>query len=752
MVLTSGTRVGSYEIEVALGIGAMGEVYRARDPLSGRVVAIRILTPLPATDPDLRSRFEQAAHAAATLHHPHICAVYEVGRHGSLEFVASECLEGESLAATLRGGLPWEVALQYSVQLSDALSAAHQRGLPHRHLSPSNVIVTNSGLKILDFVASNAFTRRGSESTNAAPVATPYAAPEQLAGNSGSPASDVFSFGAVLYEMLTGQPPFSGQSHTEVVAAAVHERLPSPLDRAPDVPRALSDLVMRCLSIEETARPRIDSVGRCLHAIADASRASRRSNPGARRRHQQIHVIAVLPIAAALRSQSSEALSQAITDGLITELASFPAIRVISRGSVMEFDATTKRLTQIAAALNVDAVLTGSWKQGVGSRLALTLALMDGLSEACLWTRSYRFERRDIVAVQERAAHAVAQRIRPGAMPRTQAAPALPVSHEGYEAFVKGRFHFDNRIGDWLESSFDAFQTAMAHDGRYAPVHAALSRWHIAASIHATSDRPVHERTTEWRDALARAEAAARHALDLDPELAEAHTALGQVMWLQWRFGDARTAYVRALQLNPSAAMTHASYSECLAILNRPAEAIEHAEIAVQLDPLTTYSHEALARALYCARRFRECVSACQAGLQVMPRAGVLSYFQALGQLASGASERAVSALREVCELMRNHPLARAALAVALAQCGGVDEARGLLLLVQQDDAPVSVAEASVALGDLRLALDALEAAFERHLPNLLSIGVDPMFDGLRGDPRFERLLREIGLPSRSFT
>jgi serine/threonine-protein kinase len=322
------------------------------------------------------------------------------------------------------------------------------------------------------------------------------------------------------------------------------------------------------------------------------------------------------------------------------------------------------------------------------------------------------------------------------------------VSRDAYNAYLRARFIFDNRIGDWLPASFDALSAAIKSDKNFAPAHAALSRWFISAWLRAIRHSSASPSDQTWRENLQKGEAEARLALKLDPALAEAHASLAQVLWLQWRFADAEGAYLRALELNPNASIAHSSYSECLAILDRAPEAIEHAAIAKELDPLATHVYEASAGALYSARRFPECVAACQEGLVLTPRAGVLWYFKALAAMWGGDLETAVTSASRARELLSDHPAGRAGLGIVLARRGDSAAATQILEELIKDNAAVSVAELATALGNLSDALDWLEAAFERRLPNLLSVGVDPNFDALRTHPRFERLLRGIGLRS----
>jgi serine/threonine-protein kinase len=761
MPLLPGARLGVYEIVGLLGAGGMGEVYKARDPRLDRFVAIKVLSAGLSRDPERLRQFEQEARAVASLSHPHLCTLYDIGHQDGTDFLVMEYLEGETLANALQGGLPWPVALQHAIQIADGLVEAHRCGVIHRDLKPSNVMVTRAGLKIFDFgiakrmdsvVGSESlFMTREYETSDGSIVGTlQYMAPEQLEGRPVDWSADIFAFGAVCYEMLTGRPAFQGFSQANVIAAILEREPNAPIRIVPDLPVELNDLVMRCLAKDKMARPTAQALATQLRTLEYSSRRADRPAPASRRGGRQwSRSIAVLPIVTTLKSDGSDALSEGVTDGLITALSALPGLRVISRLSAMRYKGSTTPLRAIAAELNVDLLLTGSLQEDAGSGgFSLALEAVEARDESRLWAGTYLFDRRDILAVEERVAHDIAKRIRLGTAPRTKTAHRRPVSRDGYDAYLRARFTFDNRIGDWLPATFEALSDAIKSDKNFAPAHAALSRWLIAAWLRAIRHSPGSPPDQGWRENLQKAEGEARLALKLDPTLAEAHASLAQVLWLQWRFGDAEGAYLRALELNPNASVTHSSYSSCLAILDRAPEAIEHASIAKELDPLATHVYEASAVALYCGRQFAECVAACQEGLVLTPRAGVLWYCKALAEMWGGNLETALASASRACEILSDHPAARSALGVVLATRGDVAGTTHILEELIRDNEAVSVAELATALGKLSDAMDWLERAFERRLPNLLSVGVDPNFDALRTHPRFERLLRGIGLRS----
>jgi len=758
--LIPGARLGPYEVVSLIGSGGMGEVYRARDTRLDRTVAIKIMPSDRSIDPQLRMRFDREAKAAAAVSHPHICSVFDIGWQDDAPYIVMENLDGENLAAHLvRGPILPNLALEYAIQVAGALREAHKHGVIHRDLKPSNVVVTSSGVKLVDFGVAKLLAMRpaaGSSSATRLPETEDgmvlgslhYMAPEQLEGRGVDARADIFSFGAVLFEMLTGTPAFVGDSKAALVTAVLTRQPPRPSSIVPDVPRELDDIVRDCLTKQSSSRPTSEAVVSRLLAVSHwPHEGGRGGSPSSRQR--RIRALVVLPVETRLRTESPEAFAEGMTDGLISALARFHAIRVISRTSSLRYRASSTPILQIGRELRVDAVLAASVGEDDTRGLSLNAELIDAVAESRIWSASYTFDRADVLRIQEQVADDIARHLRlsiPGVHGRILRRKA--VSRESHEAYLKGRFCFDNRIGDWLETSFDALQTAIQHDREFAPAHAALSRWFCVSSLRTMRRKSAVPGHVGWIDGLRKAEEEARFALRCDPQLGEAHAALGRVMWLHWRFAEAEDAYSKAFAVEPNAGVTHGSYCEFLTILGRLAEAIRHGETARELDPLATYAYEALAGSLYAARRAEQCAAVVEAGLELAPNAGVLLYFKGKTEALSGDCAAAAHTLRTARQIMADHPAVLAALAAVLVKTGNETEVADLLnTLVRQYDEPTNVAEVHAAMGNARQALDYLEAAYERRTPGLLDLAVDPAFDPLRSHPRFLRLLRAIGLP-----
>ena len=737
----------------------MGQLYSAVDTRLGRRVAIKVLATHLLDDAELRLRFDREARAAAAVNHPNICTVFDIGWQGDTPFIVMEYLDGQSLAARLAlGPLEPNAAIAHAIQIAHALRETHKHGVIHRDLKPSNVMLTALGVKVVDFGVAklkaemnlSAASTRGPDTEPGTILGTlQYMAPEQLEGSDVDERVDVFSLGALLYEMLTGTAAFAAPTKAAVIAAILSRSPAPPSSVVPQISREVDAIVLDCLAKGRDARPTSDTLVDRLEAAAQMRSRSRPRK--ARQQHRPIRAIAVLPVEANIRSESAAAFSDGVTDGLISALVRFRALRVISRASCLKYRASSLPLAQIGRELKVDAVLVSSINEDETGKLTLTTELIDAATESRAWSGSYAFERSSVLQIQEQVGDDIASQIHlSGSTAQARRGRRPVVSQPGHAAYLKARFCLENRIGNWVDTSFEALQTAIAHDPDFAPAHAALSKWYVLAAARKPGSKSDGVTAAiSWADGLRRAEEEARVALTLDPRLGEAHSRLASVLCMRWQFDDAERSYLKALALEPNAVGTHTAYSEFLTFMGRFEEALVHLEAAKQRDPFATSLYERFAVTHYAARDFVACAAAVAAGLELGPASGVLAYFKGQAESHSGNVHDAVATLRTARTLMADHPAVVAALAAALVRAGQRDEAEALLsALVERTDDVVHISEVHAALGNTGDALDALEVGYQRRSPELLNLAADPAFDPLRRHPRFIRLLREIGLPT----
>jgi serine/threonine-protein kinase len=798
MALSAGTRLGPYEILAPLGAGGMGEVYRARDPRLGREVAIKVLPEDLSDDPERLRRFEKEARAAAALNHPNILDVHDTGVEDDVPYIVSELLEGETLRQRLSSAaLPLRKAIDFAVQIAQGLAAAHEKGILHRDLKPENLFLTRDGrVKILDFGLAKLRSPQGQGDVTAGQETVSrtapgrlmgtasYMSPEQVRGDPVDPRSDVFSFGAVLYEMLSGERAFRAQTAVETMSAILNEDPPAPSSVNPALPPVLERIVDRCL--EKQPEDRFHSahdLGIALQTISgSAGEGARDGAPfsgarflwrtwkgalaaglvavllalalglnlgGLRDRllgeagPSPIDSIAVLPLENLSGDPEQEYFADGMTEALIADLAKIRALRVISRTSVMQYKGVKKPLQQIASELGVDAVVEGSVMRS-GSRVRITTQLVQAVPEQHLWAESYERNLQDILALQSDVARRIAQAVQATVTPEEERrlAAAHPVEPAAHEAYLKGR-QLLRMPGPERIKCVDFFEGALAVDPDYALAYAGLADAYI---------RFAHDLLPPW-EAFPQAKAMATKALERDATLSAAHTALADAKYhYDYDWVGAEAGFQRVFDLDPSNATAHAWYSGLLAAQGRFEEATAELKEAKTLDPFAPYRFLAV-RWLYYARRYEEAIDESQQFLELFVRApaylGPAYLGLAYGQ--QGMHERAIGVLEKALSLPGGELYEMSALAQVYARVGRAAEARTLLeeleeLSEVQYVPPHLIALVHAALGQEDQAFAWLEKAYEVRDAALIWANVDPGFDNLRSDPRFQDLLRRMNL------
>ena len=650
MLLTEGARLGPYEVVGSLGAGGMGEVYRARDTRLGREVALKVLLGRLADDPSARSRFEREARAVAALSHPNILAIHDFGVEGDICYSVTELLSGETLRARLdRESLSWRKAVDIATAVADGLGAAHSRGIVHRDLKPENVFLTEDGrVKILDFglARQQPETAVAAESALATVTATEpgtvmgtvtYMSPEQVRGLPVDARCDIFSFGSVLYEMVTGRRAFPGRTTADAMAAILKESPPDPSDSGKTIPLALSRVITRCL--EKSPDERFQSARDLTYAlreIASASAASvqmsgvarvepaahrgrvaaiaagvivlaaalvlaldvggLRGRLGTRNKGASIRSLAVLPLQNLSGDASQEYFADGMTEELITSLARIEGLGVTSRTSIMGFKGTKKKLPEIARELGVDAVVEGSVFRAEG-KVRVTAQLIEASSDKHLWAQTYERDLRDVLALEGEISQGIAKVIRGELAPQEQArlATSRQIPPDAHDAYVRGRYSYNQRE---LAKAVEQFQLALNAEPTYAAAYAGL------AAAYALRG---YQNELSPRDSFPKAKAAALKALDLEPGLAEAHAVLGYVhTYFDWDFPAADAEFKRAIAANPNSAQARHFYSVFLTALLRPAEARVQIERARELDPLSVLIASDMGFELYYDRKYDE--------------------------------------------------------------------------------------------------------------------------------------------------
>jgi eukaryotic-like serine/threonine-protein kinase len=559
VALTPGARLGAYEIVSALGAGGMGEVYRARDTRLERDVAIKVLREAFATDPDRLRRFEHEARAIAALNHPHICQIHDIG----LGYLVLEYVDGEPL----HGPMAADHAVRLALQIASALEAAHRRGILHRDLKPANIMVTRDGaVKLLDFGLAKliGLAEGGPEDLTRTLEGTvlgttAYMSPEQAEGKALDARSDVFSFGAVLYEMLSGARAFAGNTTAQVLSAVLRDD-PPPLH----APAALDGIVRRCLPKEPAQR--FQTMADVRTALEQLSVEPADQQPS----------IAVLPFADMSAGKDHEWFSDGLSEEIINALTHVPGLKVTARTSAFAFRGKEQDITRIAEALRVSTILEGSVRRA-GDRIRVTAQLINAEDGYHLWSERYDREMTDVFAIQDDIASAIATALqiklseKPGA--RWRHTPNLPA----YEAYLKGRHYLYKMTAESLRRSRQYLEQAIDLDREFVAAHVGLGEYFF-----------VIGNMSGQKEAVPQARASAQRALDLDPTAPEAHALLAMLAsTYKFDWNEVEREFRFAMACEPITPFVRDHYGAFYLLqVGRVEEAGLQIERALQEDPL----------------------------------------------------------------------------------------------------------------------------------------------------------------------
>jgi len=758
-----GQTISHYQVLERLGGGGMGVVYKARDLKLERLVALKVLPADLTRDAEAKGRFMQEARAASSLDHHNICTIYEIDETGDGRlFMAMALYDGETLRERLRRGpLPIDQALDLALQLAQGLAKAHAAGIVHRDIKPANLIFTTDGvLKILDFGVAKLIGQTGMTGPGTALGTVAYMSPEQTRGESVDERTDLWAAGAVLYEAMTGQPPFGGEAPV-VVATAIQQRDPAPMTGLRSgVPLDVERLVGRAL-----AKARDERFQTAADLAAEVRRIRRDSDPsggstfaGTAVRAEPASTtpsIAVLPFANTGGDPENEFFSDGITEEIINALTRVPSIDVVARTSAFAFKGKSADVRKIGRELGVGAVLEGSVRK-FGKRLRVTVQLINVADGFHLWSDRFDREVEDIFAIQDEISETITRTLTerlapaPASAPPPVAAPR-PVSRptedlDAYTLYLKGRFHWNRRTNEAMRVAAGLFEEAIRLDPGFALAHAGLADCYTLLGWVAFGGLAPHE-------AFPKARASAERALELDPTLAEAHNSLGWTeLVYEWDWQAAERSFQRALEVSPRFAMGYAWYALHLAWTGRMEEGLAHAVRAQELDPLSLIVHTLAGWVFYFAKRYDESIEQCRKTLELEP--GYVRAHLGLGWAyqQQGRLDLARAEFERGAELSKRSPRYVAALGAVRALEGDGDAARAALAELDAMSArmyisPADRAVVSAALGDADETFAQLERAYEERSGALVYLRLDPDFASVSNDPRFTDLVRRMSFP-----
>jgi serine/threonine-protein kinase len=787
-MLVIGDLLGHYRLLELLGAGGMGQVYLAMDERLGRKVAVKVLPQEAIADESARKRLLREARAVATLDHPNICTIHEVGEDGGRNFIVMQYIEGETMAQRIRHrGLMLREALDLAVQIADALVEAHTRHIIHRDIKPQNIMIDARGqAKVLDFGLAKVVHAEAESATATQDQLTgsgmilgtiPYMSPEQVRGEELDERSDIFSFGAMLYEMASGQSPFESPSKAEVIAAILMKEPPTLHEFRLNVPPRLQEIVARALQKNreqryQTARALLDDLKSVKSQVdsqppSDAVTPQRPAagpedqtiklsagsgaRPGtqpvverttdARDRHSPIDSLAILPFVNLSPEADMEYLSDGITESLINSLSQVPNLRVIARSSAFRYKGQEPDLRRIGGELDVQAILTGRVAQR-GPYLSISVELEDVASNSHLWGEHYNRKFSDIFEVQESMSREISEKLRLHMTRETRKAMTQRYTEnvESYQLYLKGRFYADLWTPEGVQQAINFFQQAIKKDPNYALAHAAMANAHWALSSQFVAPK----------EAMPKVKECALQALVIDETLPEAHTALAVVKAVyEHDFAGAEQEFKRAVDLNPGSASAHEWYGYVLTPLGREAEAAMQIKLALELDPFSVTVNSSLGLSYFWSGRYDAAIEQFQKTFLLAPDLWWAHFFMGWAYDRKGMQQEALAALDEAIRLGSTY--AAAYRSYMHARSGETAEAERLLLELQTQlqgayVSPHHVAIIYAGLGDRERTFEWLEKAYDSREEAMMFLNVDPTWDDLREDSRFQSLVKRVGL------
>jgi len=740
---TGSTFAGRYQVIEELGRGGMGNVYKVLDVELKESTALKLLKPEVAADEKTIERFRNELKLARKISHKNVCRMYDLSKKGNTYYITMEYVAGEDLKSLMRkiGQLPVAKAISITKQVCEGLAEAHKLVIVHRDLKPQNIMIDKEGnALIMDFGIARSLKAKGITEADVL-IGTPeYMSPEQVEGKETDQRSDIYSLGAILYEMVTGRTPFEGGTTLSIAMKHKNETPINPREFNTLVSEDLSQLILRCMEKDKERR-----FQEANELLAELSKIGI-ERPGIKKTVETKwkSSIAVLPFADLSPQKDQEYFCDGLSEELINALTKIKDLRVVARTSAFSFKGERMDVREIGKKLDVETVLEGSVRKA-GNRIRITSQLINVADGYHLWSEKYDRDMEDIFAIQDEVTLAIVNTLRVELLggEKIELIKRYTGDLEAYNLNLKGRHYLKRFTQEGLQKSLESFHQAIEIDPKYASPYVGIATYYTNLGFY---------NFVPAKKAFPKAREAAEKALEIDDSLAEAHTTLGFIKMLyEWDWEGAEREHKRAIELNPSNASSRNLYAHYLWILGRFEESIEENTRAQELNPLSRNVSQTRATIFMTMRQYDRSIEEYKKLLEMSPDYYTARFWLAFPYAFKGMYDEAIATIDEAMAVSGGGaPLMWTTKGMIYAIAGKKDEARKTLdeILEQSkkgDVAPWMVAALYGYLGERDKAFEWIEKAFEERDHWLVYLKVSPVVDILRSDPRFPKLLERMG-------
>jgi len=718
-------------------------VYKAQDTKLDRIVALKFLPKHLLCDESAKTRFVHEAKAASALNHTNITTIYEIDEVEGECFICMEYVEGKSIKELIKQKtLSIEEILNISIQIAEGLNVAHKKGIVHRDIKSDNIMLTEEGLvKIMDFGLAKLKGVTKLTTTGATLGTLQYMSPEQAQGIEVDQRSDVFSFGVVLYEMITSQLPFKGEHEAAIIYSIINET-PEPLARyKANVPEGLQRIVDKAM--EKNREERYQHVDDMLADVRKLKRAleSEAEQPSTKKPQPSI---AVLPFVNLSADKEQEYFCDGMAEEIINALTQVEGLRVVARTSAFSFRGKEIDIREIGRKLNVETLLEGSVRKA-GNRVRITAQLVNVDDGYHLWSERYDREMEDVFAIQDEISLAIVDKLKVKLMKEEKAKLVKRYTDdpEAYSLYLKGRYFWNRRYEGGLQKAVECFQEAIDKDPLYALAYAGIADCYNQFGLWSFLNP---------KEAYPRAKVACAKALEIDDTLAEAYASLGWIKtFYDWDWAEAEKAFKRALKLNPNYAVAHLFYGLYLGIMENGVEAIAEVKKSVELDPLCLLMNTVLGFTFYWWCQYDEAIEQLHKTLEMDPNFAIAHFYLGLSYAGKQRWKESIVSWQEFVNLWPGSPVAVGYLGFAYGMSGQEDEALKMLdqlSELSQQRYVSSLYKALIYLGLRKKdqVFEYLDKAYDERESWMVSLKTVPFMDTLRSDPRYEALIKKMGL------